>query len=658
MTEKCVECPQPDIGGELCLVEGKNGRFLGYKRDILIENLSERENTMFVCIRCQGIMRQPCLSSGGVQFCSCCRKEGERTHPNIHVSNTVLSFKCSCPLIARGCGWVGALGGCQDHLDTCGYVHEKCKLRCGAVLQRNELKVHEKENCPQHIVECKHCLRDFKSCQLPTHLDVCPRMEVPCELKCGKKLFRENMAQHLEQECGLVVETCKLGCGVELTRDELKIHVTDTCVQRKIPCEHCREDFKSCELPNHLDVCPKMKVSCELKCVKKLFRENMAQHLEQECGLVVETCKLGCGVELTRDELKIHVTDTCVQRKIPCEHCREDFKSCELPNHLDVCPKMKVSCELKCVKKLFRENMAQHLEQECGLVVETCKLGCGVELTRDELKIHVTDTCVQRKIPCKHCREDFKSCELPNHLDVCPRMKVSCELGCGVIMCRKDLTQHLEVECPEKELECQFAKYKCVGLIKRKDMSKHLEEKRVEHLELKQMEESEIIAKQSVMIETMSQEIKSLNKKVQVKQHLNHIPIKLEFRITELPDSTKFSVNSGIKKRFIIAGYHFELDVRTNFFGSFEIIIRPLTGWYYGKLKWPFKAEFITYLNSQSKSTYSRNFKSEVIVVEREDFNSDSNISFNLPTNSELLYMGMCHDDVVDIVVEIYVIFL
>ena len=377
MAEKCVESLQPEIGRELCLVKGKNGEFLGYKREILVENLSERDNTMFVCIRCQGIMRGVCTSSDGEQFCSCCKKKRERTHPNLHVSNMVLSFKCSCPLIARGCGWVGALGGCQDHLDTCGYVYEACKLRCGVELQRNELKVHEKENCSQRIVECKHCRNNFKSCELPTHLVRCPKMEVSCEQKCGKKLCRENMAQHLKKEC----------------------------------------------------------------------------------GLVVETCKLGCGVELTRDELKIHVTDNCVQREIPCEHCGEDFKYCDMTRHLDNCPKMEVLCELKCGRRLYRENMAQHLEQECGLVVEMCKLRCGVKLTRDELKIHVTDTCVQRKIPCKHCRINFKSCDMTNHLGVCPKMKVLCELGCGVIMCREDMTQHLEVDCPEKELECPFAKY-------------------------------------------------------------------------------------------------------------------------------------------------------------------------------------------------------
>ena len=127
MAEKCIESLQPEIGRELCLVKGKNGEFLGYKRDILIENLSERD-VIFICIRCQGIMREVCISSGGVQICSCCKKEDELTHPNLQMDSMVLSFKCSCPLSARGCMWVGALGGCQDHLDTCGYVYEICKL--------------------------------------------------------------------------------------------------------------------------------------------------------------------------------------------------------------------------------------------------------------------------------------------------------------------------------------------------------------------------------------------------------------------------------------------------------------------------------------------------------------------------------------------------
>ena len=279
MAEKCVES---NIGREICLVRGKNGKYLGYKKDILVENLSERENTMFVCIRCQGIMREVCTSSAGEQFCSCCKKEDEQANPNLQMDNMILSFKSSCPLIMRGCKWLGTLRNCENHLDTCGYVYETCKLRCGVVLQRNELNDHEMEKCPLRLVECEHCSNKFKSCELHTHLDVCPKMEVSCELKCGKMVCREDMTQHLKQECGLMVEMCKLGCGVKLTRNELRIHVRDICLQRLIQCEHCKGNFKFCDMQNHFVKCPKMKLSCEL-CDKILCREDMTQHLEQEC---------------------------------------------------------------------------------------------------------------------------------------------------------------------------------------------------------------------------------------------------------------------------------------------------------------------------------------------------------------------------------------
>ena len=304
----------------LCRVDKWKGFYGGYKKDILKDNLTEREKLLLICEICKGIMREASMSSSGEQFCSCCEVGIMSPSPNVALRKMISSLKCCCPLNNRGCDWLGTLNDCEDHLDTCGYVRDQC-LGCEEVFQRKELKAHETN-----------------------------------------------------------------GCGL---------------------------------------------------------------------------CKVRCG------------------------HCDTELMPRELTKHLDKCPKMKVPCELKCGKKLCRENMVQHLEKECGLVVGTCKLGCGVELTRDELKIHVTDTCVQREIPCKHCKGNVKLCNMTNHLKMCPKMKVSCEL-CDIVMCREDITQHLEEDCVEKEVECPFAKYKCeVGLIKRKYLSQHLEEKRTEHLELK-----------------------------------------------------------------------------------------------------------------------------------------------------------------------------
>ena len=267
----------------------------------------------------------------------------------------------------------------------------------------------------------------------------------------------------------------------------------------------------------------------------------------------------------------------------------------------------------------------------CGYVYETCKLRCGVVLQRNELNVHEMEKCPQRIVECEHCNNEFKSCVLHIHLNKCPKMEVSCELKCGVVMCREVMTQHLEVDCPEKAIECPYAKYKCVGLIKRKDMSKHLEERRMEHLELKlndfimeSSKESEIIAKQKETIEIMSQKIGSLEEEVKI---LNSIPTKLDW-ITKLPKH-----GSNINKQFVVAGYQFEFVFRRHYYSNdLEIIIYPLNGFYYENPKWPFKAEFTTRLRSKRNPTVTKEFKSEAIVVKREDFDSDYMEYFNIVT--------------------------
>ena len=62
---------EPETGRDLCRVRRDEER-RGYRKDILTDNLSERD-AVFICIRCQGILREVCISiDGGEQFCSSC----------------------------------------------------------------------------------------------------------------------------------------------------------------------------------------------------------------------------------------------------------------------------------------------------------------------------------------------------------------------------------------------------------------------------------------------------------------------------------------------------------------------------------------------------------------------------------------------------------
>ena len=63
-----------------------------------------------------------------------------------------------------------------------------------------------------------------------------------------------------------------------------------------------------------------------------------------------------------------------------------------------------------------------------------------------------------------------------------------------------------------------------------------------------------------------------------------------------------------------------------------QIGVYPQTGSNYDKLKWPFKAEFITHLSSQSNPGNIMKFRSEMFEMKREHFRYPSFICFTIAT--------------------------
>ena len=302
----------PEIGRDLCRVNRRyEGKYGGYRIDILTENLSEREKIGFVCTVCEGIMKEACTSSSGEQLCLCCRNisSGKKTS-NVTVRKMINTLKCCCPLIERGCEWLGTLEDCENHLDTCGYVHVLCKQTCGVVLRRNKLEKHEKETCSQRVVKCGHCKKAYKSYKYNEHLNKCPKMKVPCDL-CDTQITREDMPQHLKHDCGMVQETCQLGCGMKISRNELKIHKKDTCVQREIQCNRCLIIVKFIYCSRHLEECPYMEVTCEL-CSEEKCRQDMVEHLKDYCPEKMLECpfvKYKCMTVIKRKNMDNHLEE-------------------------------------------------------------------------------------------------------------------------------------------------------------------------------------------------------------------------------------------------------------------------------------------------------------------------------------------------------------
>ena len=115
----------------------------------------------------------------------------------------------------------------------------------------------------------------------------------------------------------------------------------------------------------------------------------------------------------------------------------------------------------------------------------------------------------------------------------------------------------------------------------------------------------------------MSHKINSLEKEVEFLTKLTKA-VKLNWRVTEVPED----IFSSIQKQFQVAGYNLEFCIFIDSF-NLQIVVCPEKGKNYDKLKWPFKAEFVTHLSSQSKPGNIKRFKTEVFERKREDFNSD-----------------------------------
>ena len=223
---------EPETGTELCRVKLEGGSLGGYRSEILTENLSERENSMLKCLRCEGIMKDASISSNREQLCVFCKREDELVTPHAEfIHNTILSLKCACPLSKRGCKWLGRLEIVENHLTTCGHVDESCQLLCGVVITRDEMGRHVREECSQREEACLHCSGVHKVCEMVEHVKVCGKVFVLCELGCGTRVRRESILFHLSSECSEESVVCpyeKYRCEVVgLKRRGLKQHLEE-----------------------------------------------------------------------------------------------------------------------------------------------------------------------------------------------------------------------------------------------------------------------------------------------------------------------------------------------------------------------------------------------------------------------------------------------
>ena len=311
------------------------------------------------------------------------------------------------------------------------------------------------------------------------------------------------------------------------------------------------------------------------------------------------------------------------------------------------CPLSKRGCEW-----LGRLEIVENHLTTCGHVYESCQLLCGVVTTRDEMGRHVREECSQREEACLHCSGVHKVCEMVEHVKVCGKVFVLCELGCGTRVRRESILFHLSSECSEESVVCPYEKYRCeVVELKRRELKQHLEENWRTHTELKlnAMEENylgknellerqmhELESKFKIEMDIKNRKLNAMEEKVEFLEKQNEtlmkeselfqgilIRQKIEVKWTLKEILKKFKPNLGhcYLDHYVVAGYRFRLFHRTDSL-NFMIKLSPRNGDNYNSLEWPFKAIFITKLICHRNTKDSLIFKSPVIVIQKKEFTS------------------------------------
>ena len=170
-------------------------------------------------------------------LCPCCKSNRFDHYPNKGLQRSLREFKVYCS--NTGCQWVGELGQLDNHLNLnpsqqnqlqgCYLSQIKC-LHCSELFLRFYIEDHQNNQCPRRPFSCEYC-KTFKSTYKKVatkHWAVCGSYPVLCTNKCGETLERQNLENHIANDCPLTIITCDfqhVGCDVRLPRKDMPAHL-------------------------------------------------------------------------------------------------------------------------------------------------------------------------------------------------------------------------------------------------------------------------------------------------------------------------------------------------------------------------------------------------------------------------------------------------
>eukprot|EP01083_Nonionella_stella_P151098 482362_1 len=129
----------------------------------------------------------------------------------------------------------------------------------------------------------------------------------------------------------------------------------------------------------------------------------------------------------------------------------------EWHDHSKQCPFLLIQCGECKAFQCKRKSMDKHVAT-CPEVTIDCPLSCGVSILRRNTKYHLKNDCNEQLLDCTN--------------DEC-KMQIK----------RKEFDTHVNHQCENRVVECEFVKYGCtIKMIKASQMKQHLEEYKFDHI--------------------------------------------------------------------------------------------------------------------------------------------------------------------------------
>ena len=168
-----------------------------------------------------------------------CKEKRYRSFEDKNVSRIINGLQVYCTNKAQGCQWKGDLKNLPTHLNKgkregeCQFEEVKCLyVKCQKKDQRQNLTIHEKENCNERPYHCEHCaIEDRYIFITGEHLNTCPKYPTACPNNCAQKIPRESISDHLLTQCPLQPVDCVFswaGCNDKPLRKDVHVHTADT----------------------------------------------------------------------------------------------------------------------------------------------------------------------------------------------------------------------------------------------------------------------------------------------------------------------------------------------------------------------------------------------------------------------------------------------